>query len=388
MSQPLRRTDTEGSTAWNREESDYVDFDSDGNETITKLNPRKDVSYRHMEGWNTPNYHKRRKRGELIPMTPWLQDIYVGEADGSMNFIDSRNGSGAYCNRWVNGKAIIDYDLEIAPYLEEDVSYLVQDAAAAIYSSGYDVLTFIAEFRQMVDMFRGLTKKFGNLAESYNRTKNKRRSKWSRAQRAARDVSNEWMESRYGWRVLAYDILNFIEVVNEFDDKRKRYSKRKGFSNTITASSSETVEIGTGTFEINSIVDTIVSYRGSVVADIQPPKWRFNLATTGWEKIPLSFVIDWFVSVGSAIDATNFLIYSTKHTGAVGINVRVNKTTSVENYIPAEHFSGSYNATSWATREVTVRTPTSVSILPHIRADLGVFQVMDLVALAIQRFRR
>lgn len=202
--------------------------------------------------------------------------------------------------------------------------------------------------------------------------------------RKLKQFSNEWLELRYGWRTLGYDIMSLNKAIQNLNVARKRYSERKGSKNLQTSTETST------TSSPPSIVDHIVNLeietgvRGSVVADIEVPQFQFNPLQTGWELIPLSFVVDWFVSVGKSISAASFLAYQSKYSASVGQYVKVTKSV-ISTLRNNASVNGTWVQTGDCVASLEVRTPCSVPLVPHFSLNLNATKVFDLVGLLVQR---
>jgi hypothetical protein len=126
---------------------------------------------------------------------------------------------------------------------------------------------------------------------------------------------------------------------------------------------------------------------GAVTADIEVPQFQFNPLQTGWELIPFSFVVDWFLSIGKTLSAMSFLYYQTNYSASYGLQVKVNRTFSLEDEITNPAVSGDRWQTGWSITEMKRRIPCELPYLPHIRFRLDGFKVLDLLALIAQRRR-
>jgi hypothetical protein len=252
-----------------------------------------------------------------------------------------------------------------------DAQKFVQSAAERIYAKGHDTLTFLSELKKTTSMFRGVADKLRRLASG----------------KSPGEIADLWMEGRYGWRTLMYDLIDLNGALTEFDASRKRYSERTGRSYTDVQSSSGFYSPGGQNMIKVSRVDSYeVSVRGSVTADIQPPQFRFNLVATGWELIPFSFVIDWLVDVGSAIMACSFLTLTDRYSASSGYVINLERETSLS---AGTHTL--YSITASGSREDNVtwtsRTPTSVPILPQLQLNVDWLKGLDLIAMIRQALR-
>lgn len=322
-----------------------------------------------LTGYNIQDYRKKKAAGELLPMTPFRQFSLRGSANGvivtnnhSGNFTDAYTTNIPWFGGWmVSEDTLVDLASEIST---ED---MVQAAAARIYSDGWDGLTFIAELKKTRAMFSGFVSRFIN---------NIRRGRFD----------NIWLEGRYGWRILWMDMVDIHQAIEKIDDRRTRFSQRVGTSENITDASTQVVEWSAATNTFHVMDEISISRRGSVVADITPPKVQFNPILTGWELITFSFVIDWIIDIGQWLEAMSFIVLSSQYTAAGGIYISVKRT--VENTtVFKPNFSGEHTFRSECNASLTLRTPCSVSQVPLLQLKLDSLKVVDLLAL-VHQYRR
>jgi hypothetical protein len=341
------------------------------------------VSHHYSEfvGWDIPNFHKRRRLGEMLPHTPWYQLTFdVSFPEGVWDYQYTSSGN-LHHNYILNGAASHTFSIPNLATERANMEALVpltydkyvQEAAAAIYSSNYDLLTFVAELADVRHLFKETAKKLINLKLPKN---------W-------RQHSSEWLSFRYGWRTLLYDIKNIEEMIANLDERRTRLSERRG--NTISSFTTTQVDAEWPYFTNQNIntVESVVKVTGSVNADIVLQAVQLNLFVTAWEKIPFSFVIDWFLRVGVWINAASFLVFETRYACSKGYHIK-----RVVNF--SEHFGaaktgyvdGKIERNRRVETKLTVRTPCVVPVTPHLSWKLDGFKVLDLMTLVIQRFRR
>ena len=327
------------------------------------------LSTRTTEGRNTENYHKRKKRGELLPLTYFRQTEVKSEQEFQFDLKYSPTSYRQVCNWTTLGTFEPPTQESVNLKLGYDVSYFVQAAAAKIYSSGWDALTFMAELRQTVSMFRNFAKNLYSNASSGK-------------------LENIWLEGRYGWRTLLYDIEDINKMLQNVDTQRKRFRESVGTSirereiTTVPGSLG-----GAGTYDMIWTDEYYIGLRGTVVADITPPDFAFNPITTAWELKTLSFVTDWLVNVGQYLEAMSFLTFASQHYAAGGHEVTILRKGEITNVTPATNWSMTLSGSAEAYRRTTVRSPTQVSTNPLLQLRLDSFKVADLVALTVQALR-
>lgn len=342
----------------------------------------KSYDYRRTEGYDTPNFHARVKKGEIIPMTPFYQ-VSFEESVGSAFQLSHKISNGEWFRLNSDGSGPVNSFSGSSPWrLSVDQTWItdmineyysesfVQSAAAKIYSSGWDGLTFLAELHKTAALFKNLV------------------GRWTEAV-ANNRFERLYLESRYGWRLLKFDIEEINSLLKNLDEKRTRF--RESVGTTLVHTEVATAPI------VSSVIDGVhtittdyhVGLRGTVVADIRPPKVAFNPLTTTWELIRYSFIIDWVIDVGQALEALSFLVLASDYTAAAGIDILAERTTNLGPYsIKSTHDIAEYSFDAFAKAQVTKRLPTSVSINPLKKLNLDALKVADLVALFVQSFLR
>lgn len=353
----------------------YID-NAAGNHVQTQAVTRTtDLNPWMFTGYDIENYHKRMKAGDLLPHTSFEASSIEGQASGMWDVTRSTDNYHYYMvpyglstdSYWILGTP------EITDYVTDtDWDYLVQQAAAGIYSSGHDTLTFLAELHKVRRMFKQFLPKLYNFIKGKN---------WNQLHRL-------WLEGRYGWRVLIYDLQNINDALQNFDSERLRYSERRGetVSDATETSSNKSASFCYYTETVSTSWE--VSMRGAVTADIKPAQWQHNLAVTGWELVPFSFVIDWVVNVGQFLSSMSFLYVSRAHVASTGYKLTVVKQFKRDYTSGRSNWSGEYWINNLCTAVVRERTPTSVSINPQNKLRLNEFKILDILALILVAYQR
>jgi len=351
----------------------------------------KDYKRSWMSGVDIPHFHKRKAAGELLPHTPFTQWVGEKKLHPGSHYAQVNNNT-----PWSRITNLPGYGEVLRPLENiddpESIMYLmttadtsfaqayVQAAAGRIYSKGWDALTFAGELPSLRRMIKSIARKADNIARGHT----------------SKRILELWLESRYGWRTLAYDIRDLNNAINEWDASRQLYSERAGFSytdygNATHSYGSANSSIGDGSFEVYEEYSTRHSIRGSVTGRIKPTKIILDPLKTGWELVPYSFVLDWVINVGSAIDAYQFLRHVGEYSASYGTKSELTWSATIQNVVPnAGRNVTTYNVSASANANITkeVRTPTGVSAIPQynprlLDGELG----LDLLALSRLRAR-
>lgn len=272
---------------------------------------------RYMVGADTPGFHSLKRQGKLIPHTPFTQVEWVGRhVQGELTVRRNSDGKSViYTNAQGGSRPVswriedfVDYDADPTgnpPASDmEYANYHLQRAAANISARGWDALTFLAESKKTARMINGFGRRLLKLIGS----------------RDPRDALKLWLEMRYGWRTLLFDVRDIYDAAYNWDAKRKLFTERSGFS-VDHHSPSELVAKQTLTETVNRIYresTSTFSIRGAVAGLFSPARLRFNPVNTAWELVPFSFVLDWIYDVGTALEAAAFITGSSQHTASIG----------------------------------------------------------------------
>lgn len=275
----------------------------------------------------TPNYFKLKKSGAKLPVNPFttVETIVEGtdldatwaygmfNADGSL-----RKEEHASFTRFQG--CLARYLLPVSISIPTAVKSLAsstalpmvsQEALAAARTKSWDFLTFLAEFHKTSDLVRNVA----------NRTV-KRAAKIYKHGRPATVTSflDMWMEGRYGWRLLAYDIKDVNSAITRLiDGYPEVFRSSKDYIEPITSTTTSVYKdtlywksangssnmIGTNVSTM--LTKTSAKYNrircGVAVLNEGRGLAFADPLVTGFEIIPLSMILDWFTNVQDLLTA-------------------------------------------------------------------------------------
>jgi hypothetical protein len=367
-------------------------------------------AYRHRDllldiytSFMIPNFHRRKASGELLPMTHYLKVTGDTSVVGPSEVFSNRSKDGVTLfnkQRWYGSspKPLVPRNLLFRSWKQQEMYDILENlgvnpqifvdaAASKIYSRGWDALTFVAEWRQVVRLFTGALYQFARIVDDYMRLFSKRPSPTTLL-----PTFDAWLQGRYGWRILVYDIKDITNVILEAEaQQRTRFKERTGTSQKYTRNDSFSNTFTTYREDISDVTEFELGVRGSVITDFVPDKITINPVVTAWELVPYSFVIDWFVSVGTALNALSFLVLNDQYTASIGYHLSATRKVSVSTEavngftIVADNLGQFKLTENW---EVNQRRPVRISSTPHIRLNLNELKVTDLMALLAQLLYR
>lgn len=219
------------------------------------------------------------------------------------------------------------------------------------------------------------------------------------------ELANRYLELRYAIRPLAYDLKSVVEAHNTFRSKADRKvsrGKAEGSNNT-SASTPDTGAFGSTYVLANGSTYRDVKVRAGVMYTIDASKmsqlqtWGLlDISGAAWELVPFSFIIDWFITVGTTIAAWSPKPYATVLASWVVIDETV--ATSIvtspavkpDYYVKQDergrHVSGGGSYTIFTSIKTRIPSPAR-SILPSFDINLNFLKILDLV-LILQKLKR
>jgi hypothetical protein len=244
-----------------------------------------------------------------------------------------------------------------------------------------DALTSAAEARKTVEMVYNARQTAEDL---YKQAR-------SGGFRTAKAAAEAWLNWRYGWQLLGFDMFNIYEAL-----ANKKSLIVEGRAGTSEDSTSEE-EFLSPQWDWGQVKSTYtgkssVSIRANVVGRYAVGTARNYVANpliTGWELVPFSFVADWFITIGATLKAWDVLASLDEVHASMGFRQLVwveGKTEVLPGYDP--NISGaSHNANSLERIEIRERVPVSIPfVLPTIRVRLSWKRLTDVAAFCGTRF--
>jgi hypothetical protein len=259
----------------------------------------------------------------------------------------------------------------------------VNNAVAEARSASWDVLTDLAELRQTIKLFGEghalLSAQISQIA--------KYSSRYLRSPRAfAQAVSSGWLRYRYGVMPTLYSLQDAVETFNRA--QRTYAFGRAMLSDNDSVQSINSIDTGA---EIRTVTETLAyqrKYRGFSHAsfDVLSDSYRFDPLTTAYELLTLSFVLDWFLDIGTWLEAISPFAAGT--TNVIMGSVQEVRTRTQHWHIdtyntPGIVRSGSYDCTSLTeTMHIYDRFFATTS-LPGWNPRLNLPRMTDAISLAM-----
>lgn len=352
-----------------------------------------------IEDTPTPGFLSLLKCGKFLPLNPvtittTTETRVAGNGTHSWGF-----SGGCYRDQnvgplWLSRTWLAD----LPPIDEAIVDQVATEAIAKAKASVWDTLTEIAELKQTVELVFtqwDRVQRFALTAARLARDFVRRRKRKTRKRRPSkfwrqlwdRRFAELWLEYRYGWLPAIYSVEDAVKALEK---EIAKGSLVRGSSKSIvdlTDAKSVSTKPQTYTFRDEVYTCTgIRTYRGKAFVEVLDDRVRFGadpLVTT-WEKIPYSFIADWFLAVGTWLQAVS-PFSGTRLLGSM-VSVKDSYTrqqTFAETYSGSGHGGSFTGLTTTLEVESYVRFPHGAGESPSWNVRLNWKRITDLVALLL-----
>lgn len=350
------------------------------------VNPVRDDGTRAPSGWNSEGGRVRAPGGPCV-----IRGLPGYGSSGYRWFV-----SNAGC------KNLSDSDLGLPINSGFHFSNLealaMQRCMANLKDMKVNLSLFLVEFNKTSALFvstvqrmaRAITRDNERLRGMKSRTLREWRRR-NRRQVSLGRIDHKFLEFIYGWQPLFRDIYGGLETMANMQHELKQLSvTAHGYASEESVVSVSPMTI----YNIDNCIDVKVSQtdevRVMVRADITNAATH-SLARVGvtnplevaWEMTKLSFVVDWFATIGASLSALDAGAYLSFKEGSV-TRFRKRHTPRFSPGSPLGFAvesvgSGGDFATYVMSRRVLDSMPTF--IVPHLRASVSAYQVTQAVAL-------
>lgn len=190
----------------------------------------------------------------------------------------------------------------VPQWADEDLFQLQTKLVEAIKGHDFNLAVNVAQSRQLADMCLGNIKKFGRSLVALKHgdfataarqlgISNRKKSPLN-----SKDISGRWLELQYGWLPSLSDTYEAAKAYEVLTQERKL---------RISAKTERREKIDRSVAPDNYQYPGVSKIRGNVVCELKevPSAGRtlglMDPLSVAWEIVPYSFVIDWFLPVGS-----------------------------------------------------------------------------------------
>lgn len=388
------------------------------------------VEYHDYESFNDfiiPGYKARSSAGEVFNQP--LHQTYIRsitpKAMWSWNYVDGP-GLGEIkiegSDSWFFSKpytANVDWSYQGSRAYEAEVTGISTDqklldlaaiqAKANVIKADAQALVMLAELNKVVAMVnmsstrmksaltllaQGRPKKA--ILSALGHVKHKGSSNFRNVSRTA---SARWLEIQYGWLPLIYDIQGALKALGTV--QKPRFTAR-GFASDSKSLSTTGFTYYSGITQLKmnwalnqsleKRVRAYILYEVDARSFITQKLGLLQVPSSAWELVPWSFVIDWFVNIGSWLDAL---------TPRIGVNIlaegwtlatqhdRVRSITSTNFTAPYSNESGLTGTSDfWSGRYKARNVGLPAFPLPRVNVKFNPKRAIDSIALLVQQSRK
>lgn len=238
---------------------------------------------------------------------------------------------------------------------------------------------FYAERTQTLNLFGDTARRLADACNALRRKQfgkafERLRCPPSRRISPSKSLANNWLELQYGWLPLLDDLYGASkELENAWDESkqrtplkrvvsRERWARQDRFASSVIPGMAATREsICDFKFQVNYTVDVeSLAFLGRMGLT--------NPTSILWEKLPWSFVVDWFLPVGRFLNTLDATIGCTYRSG----------TSSGISYCHLRDFTHEYQYVSGNYRYVWKGSDARGRYVKYERASLGGFPAVKL----------
>jgi hypothetical protein len=341
-------------------------------------------------------------QGVFIPGIFRVNAVTIKQATGSISNGRAKFGCGTsiYQDNVSGPFAALAAGTWFGSFDSELHNYSLQKAFAKTRDVGWELGVFLGEFRDTVELLRNPLASLGKLVKSFARQSGKlAKGQPTSSAAAGRDL---WMQIRYGLRPLIADIQNILELIDTYERRNRLNLKRKRARHTKETSvfDSQVGQVTGGnqglSFNLErttktSITSTsVIYYRLKIFERTLQDALGMELDDIPniiWELTRLSFVVDWFLSVGNWLRSITpnprILVLGNCTSQKIDISVKV--TTSKPWCVGgvAEFTSSDF---TWTSQTLIRVTGSAMPALPAFNPSaLGLMRSLDSIALIWQQ---
>lgn len=268
----------------------------------------------------TPGYFKKARRADYLPVNPMTSTKRTLEAMGNISMVRWWNSNNDSWHGQFSGNLAVMHGRQEG-YFPPTSGFpsappwqpLLQKALADARTEGWDILTFLAEFRKTAAMVRTAEASSSHRAKLiYDRVLRYRRTS---VPDLVRVFSEMWLEYRYGWRVMMYDLQDANEALRGLHTKGTKIIRRTSSDTAVinTTSEKNSSQLRTDSSSIGGLFrqailiqdERSIKVRAGVAVELglDGSPFMANPIVTAYELVPYSFVVDWFFNIGEAVSA-------------------------------------------------------------------------------------
>lgn len=266
-------------------------------------------------------------------------------------------------------------------------------------------LASLGEMRETVSWISSIYLRFGNIIKALkNRqfTQLKRNTRNMLENKKFETFSDYWMEFRYAFRPLVFEMQQAVNALNAIIDKNMRLTARGFERELVTSSDSYELPSGDTKSHYTTTLNISRNFRAGVLYNIDSningalAVWGLDQPLEAmWELTRLSFVVDWFLNIGDLVSAWSVNPNLSPITSWITEETDYNRITQCTSIYRNDSYgcgsSTKVEASSLGKCNIRVRairrTPCpSRTLMPQVKIKLNLAKTIDLALIGRQLF--
>lgn len=368
----------------------------------------------------TPGYFRAQREGKIIPVSPMTsRKVECLFNPGSIDATWYYHNRGYWSRRRLQASGVALWSEPLkwlqarvpAPSAFSRDDALLQSALARAQTDAWDTATFLAELGKTVQSFTTLHGRVMRLYSDYQR-KLFQKKHWN-----PETAASLWLEMRYAWRPLLYDIEDInravvrlqkgleeplcrgwaTDEVSASPQRSPTFQTGMNFWNgTLTANLTPTggsSGLSDGGLMVSGVASAITTDLKRATVGVQVTTrvvTMFDPFVTAWELVPYSFILDWVISTGDLIAAFSpfatghfrYATYSVERTTELRFDCTVTPVTVSPQTWVLQSGSPFHSQYSVIVKDYQ-RMEASVTPTLALQLNFDWAKILDLVALAI-----
>lgn len=353
----------------------------------------------------TPGFDRKSAQGQIInnPLSSRKTTLEVSN-DPWQNYLGPTYSGGKPdpASGWLDSGTMLGTNLcpSFLPLPFVNVNRLIQLASAQARSnvdaSKATALVTIAEAQKTYASVQAILQRAISIARAIRKAD----LAFLAGQLKPKEIEDRYMEYRYAIRPLVADLNNVCKAWNESRHSRTRLTARGRAQDSGSVSDAfiDTTRFGSTDLTCSRQSNINVEVRCGILYDVDTSAlsklqtWGgMDIASSAWELVPFSFIIDWFCNVGTVVSAWQPKPFARELASWTTVTTTVTQTSRVTGVSPRPNVIANQESrgrTSSGSGCVTqtyvdkVRSPGLPKVnYPQVDINLDFFKILDLVSI-------
>lgn len=182
------------------------------------------------------------------------------------------------------------------------------------------------------------------------------------------EANTRWLEGRYGWRPLCYEVMAMFDAAAQGDNQRitVRRNPLPQQSDVTETVRSWTTGLAAGVIDVKYDLEYKTRYGQTgdfnvAFSNVARDYGLYDVVGTAWELVPYSFVVDWYVNIGQMLGSLQALLMLDERVGWDKVS-----STVKASYVPRVTVPGNL---------------TAIKGVKHIFREFGPWSPVEMVSM-------